>query len=222
MAHVDPRPGSRGCEGGASRFAWGSPSDPSRGDHRADRIRRGDPAAGRSSRGTRDRERDRRWARRRRTNRFRGVVCVTDRASSATLAYVLSLGIVALLISGVFFTAGEFAAAQNERVIRSELRVVGHHIAADISNVDQLAVVNGDSGSVRVTTDLPPRVAGKSYTIHLAPNGTDRSDITLNTTQPDVSQTVSVKTTASVSETRVSGGDIEITYNGTRIEMDHA
>lgn len=147
---------------------------------------------------------------------------MTDRASSPVLAYVLSLGIVALLISGLFFTAGEFAGAQHERVVRSELLVVGHQIAADISNVDQLTVVNGNAGRARVTTDLPDHVAGKSYTIHLAPNGTDRSDITLTTTHPDVSQTVSVKTNASVSETRLAGGDIELTYNGSRIEMDHA
>ena len=73
-----------------------------------------------------------------------------DRAVSATLGYVLVIGITTILISGLFLAAGGFVENQHERAIRAELEVVGNRLAADIAAVDRLALAAGSSGETQL------------------------------------------------------------------------
>lgn len=134
---------------------------------------------------------------------------MTDRAVSVTVNYVLTLAITALLLSGLLVAAGGLVESQSERAIRSELDVLGQHLAADIESADRLATVaEGESAEVRIETSLPARVAGRSYRIAVG-----ESELTLRTTDPEVSVTVPFRTTNEVEERTIRGGDLRIEWS---------
>ncbi len=134
---------------------------------------------------------------------------MTDRAVSVTVNYVLTLAITALLLSGLLVAAGGLVESQSERAIRSELDVLGQHLAADIESADRLATVaEGESAEVRIGTSLPARVAGRSYRIAVGEN-----ELTLRTTDPEVSVTVPFRTTNEVEERTIRGGDLRTEWS---------
>lgn len=148
-----------------------------------------------------------------------------NRGLSPVLDYVLMLGIVTLLISGLFLAAGNYVENQQDRAIRAEFEVLGNRIAADIAAVDRLALASGDEGQAELLVELPPRVAGKSYEIETSDAGPDNvTAITLRTTAGAFGQAVEVRVKSStlVAEGTIPGGDIRIMYDGTQLEVHRA
>lgn len=148
---------------------------------------------------------------------------MTDRGVSTVLGYVLTLGIITLLVSGLFIAAGDFVLDQHERAIRAEFEVVGNRIAADIAAVDRLALAAGSNGEASLRTDLPAQAAGKPYEINVTDAGpSDVYAITLSTTDPTVSVEVQVRTATTLAEGTVSGGDVRVVYDGSQLEVRDA
>lgn len=148
-----------------------------------------------------------------------------NRALSAVLGYVLMLGIVTLLISGLFFAAGNFVENQHDRAIRAEFEVIGNRIAADLAAVDRLVLASDENGRMELLVELPPRVAGKSYQIETSDAGPDNvTAITLRTTAGALGQAVEVrvKSTTSIADGTIPGGDIRIVYDGNQLEVRRA
>lgn len=149
---------------------------------------------------------------------------MADRGVSAVMGYVLTLGILTLLISGLFLAAGNYVGNQHERAIRSEFEVVGNRVAADIAAVDRLALAAGSSGEAELLTDLPPRAAGKSYDISIDPVPGSDGIYFINMTAQilDVEVVVRVTTQTPLVSSTVSGGDVRTVYNGTHIAVQDA
>ena len=146
-----------------------------------------------------------------------------DRAVSTVLGYVLTLGIVTLLIGGLFFAAGDFVEDQHERVVRSEFEVMGNRLAADLAAVDRLALATGPGGEARLRTDLPEFAAGRSYELSLEPSGTANvTRITVTMIDPEVEVEVLVRTATPVASGTVSGGDVVVVYDGSTLEVRDA
>lgn len=148
-----------------------------------------------------------------------------DRGVSAVFGYVLTLGIVTLLISGLLFAAGGFVENQHDRAIRAEFEVIGNRVAADIAAVDRLALAAGSTGGAELSTDLPRRTAGQPYQLSISPVGGAASVYALNvstTTASDVEVTVRVKSQTPLVTGTVAGGDVRVTYNGTHLEVSSA
>jgi type II secretory pathway pseudopilin PulG len=135
------------------------------------------------------------------------------------------LVVVGLLVSGLLIGVSGFLDTQRERVVRSELGVVGNRLAADLTGVDALAETVDSDGEVRVTASLVERVAGSTYRIAIESDGPgNRYEIALTSTTPEVTVTTSVKTLRPVSTGTFNGGAVTITYDGstdTR-EVEHA
>lgn len=146
---------------------------------------------------------------------------MTDRRGVSTvLGYVLTLGIVTVLISGLFMGAGGYVQDQQERVVRSEFEVMGNRLAADIASVDRLALATGSGGEARLRTDLPQRAAGKPYELTIEPSGlSDVYLITVDMDDPEVSVEVRVRSATPVANGTVSGGDVLVVYNGSQLEV---
>lgn len=145
---------------------------------------------------------------------------MTDRGVSTALGYVLSLAIVTVLIAGIFTGGTGLVEDQREQVIRSELKVLGNRLAADVTTVDRLAIQHPNA-SVRLEEPLPTAVAGRSYRIrvdHLA--GSDTVSITLSTQRPEVTVTVEVANGTAVAESVVAGGPLALTYDGTAVVIE--
>lgn len=101
-----------------------------------------------------------------------------DRGTSAVVSYVLVLGIVALLASGLVTGFAPFVVNQQHDAAHSTLEVFGNDIAGDIDSADRLAAKAGDDGTVELRTRLPDRVGGSPYEIELV-NVTDGGEHSL-------------------------------------------
>lgn len=146
---------------------------------------------------------------------------MTDRALSTIVNYSLMLVVIGLLVSGLLVGVNGYVGNQNERVVRSELSVVGNQLAADLGTADRLAGTLNSSGEVEINGDLPNRVGGKPYLVAIDSTPvSDRYAITLTTDNPSVSVTVHVRLTRSVELGRFAGGDVTITANKTAVEVD--
>lgn len=148
-----------------------------------------------------------------------------DRAVSTVVGYILTLGITAVLITGLLTAGGDFVGDQRHGTIRDEMQVLGQQLASDLSAADRLVRAGGTE--VSVTRDLPDEVTGVGYlvTIEDSSAGPNVVDITLRTTDPKVSVTVSVYLDTDVGAsggttlTR-NGGDLVVELNGDHLEVN--
>lgn len=142
-----------------------------------------------------------------------------DRGVSTALGYVLSLTITGLLVSGLLMAGGDLVADQREQTTRTELRVVGQHLAADVESADRLARRADAGETVTITSDLPERIVERPYQIALGTDGT-RTYAELATTDPDIAVRVWINTELPLdTPTTVKGGDVRITYSAPNLEV---
>ncbi|MFB6109064.1 MAG: hypothetical protein ABEJ82_09555 [Haloplanus sp.] len=139
------------------------------------------------------------------------------RGASTALGYVLSLGISALLISGLILAGGNLMDDQRQRTARVELRVIGQKFAGDLSTADRLASCPS-CDDLRLRSDLPTRAASESYTIRLenetVGGGRYRYRLHLHTVESNVSAEVGLRTVRPVQTPgSVVGGPLVVNYD---------
>jgi len=137
----------------------------------------------------------------------------SPRALSTTLGYVLTLAITAVLVSGLLIAGGNFIEDQRERVIQTELEVIGEQVATQINAVDRLNQSAHGDRNVSIRQTLPSDVSGNSYRITLV----ERADpaLRIETTRPDLSTEIELTNTTAVGQSSVSGGTVVVEYNST-------
>ncbi|MFC7136779.1 hypothetical protein ACFQRB_10330 [Halobaculum litoreum] len=131
---------------------------------------------------------------------------------------MLTLGITALLISGLLVAAGGTVDSQREATTREGLEVVGQQLAGRLVAADRLVAAGADEVVVRGS--YPDTIAGTTYTVEVVPG--DPATIALSTTSVDVRVSVSAATATPVAAASVSGGDLEIVYTGADLEVRSA
>lgn len=143
-----------------------------------------------------------------------------DRAVSTTVGYALSLGISALLISGLLIAGGGFLQDQRVSSTRSELTVIGHQVAADIASADRL--VGTDATNIRVQRNLPDRVTGSAYTVTVeTPPDVGNSHLVLTSAEPEVTIRIDIQVefAGDIEQTAVDGGEVEVVYDSGADEL---
>lgn len=137
-----------------------------------------------------------------------------DRGVSTVVNYLLVLGILTLLTTGLFVSMSGFVEDQREEAIRSELEVVGNRLATDIAVAERLSASAGENGTVRTTSKVPPRVAGTQYKIAIQQaDGDGQHQIVLRSISSDVTVTVTQRTEVPIENTTVDGGTLRIVYD---------
>lgn len=141
------------------------------------------------------------------------------RAVSTTLGYVLTLGIAAILITGLIAAGGTYVQDEREQVIRDELTVIGQQLAADVERTDRLARAGDEESSVtvRLNQSFSDRVTGTSYRISL-----DRSEqaVVLSSVDPNITVSVGVETQIPVADSTAGGGPIQLVYRQSANELE--
>jgi hypothetical protein len=146
---------------------------------------------------------------------------VDRRGSSTTLGYVLSLGIAAILISGLIVAGGGLMESQRDQSARTELQVVGQTLAEEVASAGRLA--DCPSCELRLRVDLPTRIAGGAYLIEVTDAaGTGIYRVVLNTSVTDVTASVRFRSRLPVDETSVAGGPVVIVYDSGTLEVRDA
>ena len=152
-----------------------------------------------------------------------------DRAVSTSVSYVLVLGIVALLSSGLVVGFAPVVTDQQQETVRSTMAVFGNDIAGSVDSVDRLVTKAGANGTVELSTRLPDRVGGSPYEIELinrtAENGYPgyHYDIELRSADPETTVRVRVRSRYPLeSESNVLDGgtlQIEVVHEESRSKL---
>lgn len=139
-----------------------------------------------------------------------------DRAVSTTVGYALTLGVAALLITGLLIAGGGFLENQREVTTETELEVIGEQVSADISSADRLSA--SDADAVNITRNLPDSVTGSQYTISVRTS--PQTHLELRSVDPEVTVRVDVAVNeAALAATDIGGGNIQVSYNRTSDEL---
>lgn len=141
-----------------------------------------------------------------------------DRAVSTTVSYVLSVAIAAMLVAGLLMAGGDFVSDRREQVVRTELRVIGQQVAADLGRVDRMVEAGDTVETARVNVTFPERVTGNAYTILI--KETPQSRVLVNSSDPDVAVEVHVDTTTPLAESSASGGTVSVWYDDSDDELE--
>lgn len=133
-----------------------------------------------------------------------------DRGVSTTLGYVLTLGITAILISGLLVAVTGVVDDRRTQTEQNALDVIGERVAANLMAADRLA--GTDPAATAVTVRLPDRIAERGYSVRV--DGTaEQIVLTIDNSQTTV--TVSYTTTTNVVDTTARGGDLRIVLTPT-------
>lgn len=141
-----------------------------------------------------------------------------ERAASTALGYVLTLGISAVLVTGLLVAGGSYLEDERARVTAEELRIHGERLAGAVGDADRLASAAPD-GRAGVRIRLPERVAGSGYTVRAVdrgttPRGRHRSDLLLRATATGASVRVPVVTAVDLAAGGgYSGGPLRVRYD---------
>jgi len=137
------------------------------------------------------------------------------RGASIALTHVLTVGITAVLISGLLVGMSGMVDDQRERSIRTSLETIGERLTTELTYVDEMSP---RAAGITLEVEHPRTVAGRIYRVQLTTDpgicGAGLTCLRLHTDSPDVTVVVSMRLDASVAEATVSGGDLRIVYDG--------
>lgn len=135
---------------------------------------------------------------------------MTDRGITTPLNYVLLLGIVGILISGLILGMGGLVSDRQTEGVRAGLATTAERMATDVSTVGRLAD-GADRASLR--SSLPTKVVGTQYVAVVEALDGDRYRLRLTSDDPEVTVVTTFASPVPVRETRVPGGELAISYD---------
>lgn len=145
-----------------------------------------------------------------------------DRGASPVFAYVLTLGVTALLVAGLLVAASGYVEGQRQSVGENELAVIGQQVSSDISAVDRLSRTDG-AAEAAVGRDLPRTVVGSTYRIHVRDDGSGPTEpyLELTMSEPDVAVQVGIVLAPGTTlvESTVGSGPIVVEFDGSDLEV---
>lgn len=139
-----------------------------------------------------------------------------DRGVSTTMGFVITLGITAVLISGLLIAGGTLVKDEREVVARDQLAIASEQLATGLSDADQLAANAGD-GEFRVEFWLPDGAGGSPYSFRVEPQGGGGAQpyttrLVAESGVLDVSRSVTVRTSVEVAATNIDAGPVVVRY----------
>ena len=137
---------------------------------------------------------------------------IPSRGQSTALDYTLTLGVAALVVTGLFAAAGDFVTSQREQVVRTELDVVGEQLTDKLVAADRLVQAGNDTERLVMNATMPDRVAGTHYTLSVTDTGSSRW-LNLTASEVDISVAIKLDTETTVATGSTGGGDVAIVYD---------
>lgn len=139
-----------------------------------------------------------------------------ERGVSTALGYSLTLGITAVLISGLLIAGGTLVSDQRDRIADEELSVTVEQLASGLNDADRLAQ-STDGGVMQVQIWLPERIAGGAYTLELRnesdPSGQPaRATLTATAQGANAQASLSLRTGVPVANRTVIGGPLTVSH----------
>lgn len=143
-----------------------------------------------------------------------------DRAVSQTASHIFAIGVTAILISVLMFTANAVYQDERDQAAQEQLRIIGNRIAEELSRASRLAQ---EGANVSIDSSYQSEVSGQSYTVSLLTGSScDTDQFTTDTclrlalSQSDVTVKVPVENESAVSLKAYGDGAVSITANTSR------
>jgi len=147
---------------------------------------------------------------------------VTDnRGVSVALTHVLTMGITAVLISGLTISAGVAVDTQGERAMQGELTTIGERLGTELTELDRVA--NTTNSTVEIKTSHPDRVVNSRYRVRLTSNHSDcqtDSCLVLRARMAESPVVIALSDGIDTAESSVQGGDIRLVHTGTKVRLE--
>ena len=125
------------------------------------------------------------------------------------------LGVTTILISGLLLSGAGFVEDQRERVVASELEVIGQQVASHVESADRLVnASHDDEPRVEIEQRFPEDVTDSPYQITLV-EGSDPS-VRITADRLDRSVEIPVTNTTTISQSEARGGKVVIAYDEER------
>jgi hypothetical protein len=138
------------------------------------------------------------------------------RGASVALTHVLTLGITAILVSGLLVGMSGMVDDQRERAMRNSLETVGERLGTELSYVEEMSP---RATGITLRVEHPRSVAGRRYRIQLSGDAATCNGappcLRLDADSPAVTVVVSLRLDVPVAESTIPGGDLRIVYDGT-------
>jgi hypothetical protein len=147
-----------------------------------------------------------------------------NRAVSIAITHALTLGITAVLITGLLIGAGGLLEDQENEAARGSLQEIGSDTVSHINSLDNLNAT-GEQVNVSVRPDYPDRIVGEEYSINItndASNHPFETEYALVIRSDALSAPVwyPLETTVGLDEqSEVEGGQFEICHESGEIRM---
>lgn len=147
-----------------------------------------------------------------------------DRAVSVAVTHVLTVGITAVLISGLLLGSSSLLETQQERSAENALTTIGERLGGEITSLNH-STSAGETASIN--TSHQRQVAGSQYSVTLLESGCsaypliDTSPcVVLESQGEDVTVAIPLSESIDVAhDVTVTGGPIEIVYDGNEITV---
>ncbi|MDG5776924.1 hypothetical protein VB773_13035 [Haloarculaceae archaeon H-GB2-1] len=140
-----------------------------------------------------------------------------DRAVTSSLDYALSLGLATLVLTGLLTAGAGFVDDRRDRVVETQLRVIGQQIAEDVTRADRLVEAGTSVGALELHTSYPERIAGARYTVEV--DGVD-DELRLRSQSSNVSARVELVVHTDLADTSFSGGSVVVSYDPSAAELE--
>lgn len=136
---------------------------------------------------------------------------MSDRGVSTMLAYVLTLGIATMLVTGLVVAGGDFVSDNRKVVVDNELEVIGQQLLAQFEQADRLARGSSVNGPASLSLDqsLPDAVAGSTYNIVVDTSGST-PQLVLKTQTPDATMAFDLAISSDVVDSSADGGPVTV------------
>lgn len=140
-----------------------------------------------------------------------------SRGVSITLNYVLALGISSILVTGLLIAGGGFVEDTRQRVVYSEMSVIGNHVAGNLEQADRLARASSGDATVQINETFQPQVTGSPYFVRLD-NGSKQ--VVVNATELDVSVRINTTVQTALDDSAFAGGGtISVRYDQSNDQL---
>jgi len=140
-----------------------------------------------------------------------------DRGVSVTLNYVLALGISSILVTGLLIAGGGFVEDTRQRVVHSEMTVIGNHIAANLEQADRFVQASSGDTTVQINETFQQQVTGSPYFVRL---DDESQQVVVNATELDVSVRVNTTVQTGFDDAAFAdGGTISVRYDQVDDEL---
>lgn len=134
-----------------------------------------------------------------------------DRAVSTAVSHALSLGITAIMLTGLMLGASQMIDGQREYVVERGLEDVSSAVVSDMMRMDEF---NTTGTSVSFSSDYPDRIGGRPYDVDVHASSTGTT-VYLNSSASVEHASVPVRfgNETDVCESSVDGGQLAVAYD---------